>query len=229
MTVPGQCVVLVHGLWCRPLVMRYLAWSLRREGYGCVLPAYRSMRRSPAENAERLNHFLSDLDAEVIHLVGHSLGGVVILHALNNQQTMAESGVARALARGRIVLLGSPVQGAGIARKVAQISWLRPVLGRSYPMLAQPSPVDSATRSRLGLVAGVASPGILGWLARLIIGPTAAGDGLVSRDEASIDEVPLQIVAKSHGRLLFSSSVAHLVSDFLRDGAFSDEKLSQQG
>src|ERR1700761_7080971 len=73
---------------------------------------YRSITANLAANAEKLTSLVSSLDVDTLHLVGHSLGGVLILKMF---EQLAGSG----LPPGRVVLLGSPVTGSRAARSVA--------------------------------------------------------------------------------------------------------------
>ncbi len=61
-------------------VMLPLAWWLRSHGYPCVRFSYASSRGSLEANADRLAGFLRTLGDRSLHLVGHSLGGVLALH-----------------------------------------------------------------------------------------------------------------------------------------------------
>ncbi|MEZ5480569.1 MAG: alpha/beta fold hydrolase, partial [Thiolinea sp.] len=105
----SEAVVLLHGIWMRPLVMSSMARYLHQQGYRVFVPAYTSLRRSPAVNArhllKRYQQDLSHFDA--VHLVGHSLGGLVALHLLAH---------CPELPPGRLVTLGSPIQGSQVAR-----------------------------------------------------------------------------------------------------------------
>src|SRR3974390_43027 len=99
-------VVYVHGLWLNGvegvLLLKRLARSLNAETRTF---AYASVMSSGTEDARALGSYLSALRADTLHLVGHSLGGLVILK-------LFESGEAARLPPGRIVLLRSPLNGS---------------------------------------------------------------------------------------------------------------------
>jgi pimeloyl-ACP methyl ester carboxylesterase len=80
----SETVVLVHGIWVSSLVLVLLAWRLRRCGYRTLRFRYRSLRRPVRHNAECLARRVRQLPAGRIHLVGHSLGGLVVLQALQD-------------------------------------------------------------------------------------------------------------------------------------------------
>ena len=71
-------VVLVHGLWFPGYLISVLAGRLRRQGFRACIFAYPSVRSDLSANAARLGHFIEKLDAETVHLVGHSLGAILI-------------------------------------------------------------------------------------------------------------------------------------------------------
>jgi ADP-ribose pyrophosphatase YjhB (NUDIX family) len=73
-------------------------------------------------NARALGRFLAATPADTLHLVGHSLGGLVILDFFESFCRRADCcRTARPLPPGRIVLLGSPVRGSRSAQRLAQL------------------------------------------------------------------------------------------------------------
>src|SRR5207247_1521128 len=87
-------------------VMSYLALALQRQGFAVQTLSYRTMRGTLAEHLARVAARIAALRAPRLHLVGHSLGGVIVLRYL---QRGADPRVRRA------VLLGSPVAGCRAA------------------------------------------------------------------------------------------------------------------
>jgi len=75
-------VILVHGLWVPALVMSPLAARLAVAGFRCHLFRYEGRNQSLESNAERLRRMLRDRGPA--HLVGHSLGGLVVLESLEH-------------------------------------------------------------------------------------------------------------------------------------------------
>ena len=104
-----ETVVLVHGIWMSSLELVLLARRLRRCGYRTLRFHYRSLRRTVRQNAAHLARRVQQLPAGQIHLVGHSLGGLVVLQALQDHPDLVTGGV---------VLLGSPVGGSAVARRI---------------------------------------------------------------------------------------------------------------
>lgn len=107
-------VVYVHGLWLSGNEAGILLRRLSRELNAKTRAfSYSSMTSSISDSAQALGKFLSQQRAETLHLVGHSLGGLVILK-------LFESGKGAQLPPGRIVLLGSPLNGSRAARNLAR-------------------------------------------------------------------------------------------------------------
>jgi pimeloyl-ACP methyl ester carboxylesterase len=105
-------VVLVHGLWFRATFMGVLARRLERRGYSVLPFNYRTTRTPLERNARRLRLTLERQAPGGAHLVGHSLGGLLLLHMLAREGWTAP---------GRLLLLGTPLQGSAVAR--AARSW----------------------------------------------------------------------------------------------------------
>src|SRR5690625_2318803 len=101
-------VVLVHGLWWGSFSMKLLGRRLGAAGFNVAQFDYPSTRRSLAANAAALHDFTAGLQAQQLDLVGYSLGGLVVLRMLDEFEDVPP---------GRVVLLGSPVNGSAVAGK----------------------------------------------------------------------------------------------------------------
>jgi pimeloyl-ACP methyl ester carboxylesterase len=115
-------VILVHGLWTPPLVLVPHDRWLRHRGYPTLRFGYPSVRASLSHNAQALARFVAGTEATDIHLVGHSLGGLVILD-------MLRQGADPRLRR--VVLLGTPCLDSHCARRLARVAGMPALLGRS--------------------------------------------------------------------------------------------------
>jgi pimeloyl-ACP methyl ester carboxylesterase len=203
-----ETVVLVHGIWMTSLELVLLAWRLRRCGFRPRLFGYRTLRRSVRDNATRLAHRVRQIHTGKIHLVGHSLGGLVILQALQDNP---------GLITGRIVLLGSPVGGSAVAQRIYRRRLLRWLIGRS----GEHGLLGGGPRWRgwqsLGVIAGKRSMGI----GRLMGGLSGANDGVVNLVETTIEGAQASLVVDTtHVGLLVSRRVAEQVCAFLKRGRF---------
>ncbi len=209
---PGQRVVLVHGMFYGRLSMRSLANRLLRAGYSVRRFGYRPSRDG-LDAAEALLR-LMDQEPGPVHLVGHSFGGLVIARAVS----AADAGW-----RGRVVLLGSPLRGSRVARRLLRWWPGRMLLGRAGPPLRSGiEPVPKGVE--VGLIAGQA---LLG-LGRLT-GPTGPSDGTIAVDEVRMEgAADRRVLPVSHTGMLFSGQVAAEVVHFLCNGRFGAEEMGSR-
>ena len=189
-----------------------LRGRLMRAGFAPRLFRYPSTRTSLGEAAAALAAELRGFGSGPAHLVGHSLGGLVILEAFERERQLPD---------GRVVLLGSPVRGSRAARAVA--AW---TIG---PQLLGNLATTELTRERapawrwpqqLGVIAGSRSVG----MGRMLADLPVPNDGTVAVDETHIagqqDEAVFDV---SHLGMLLSARVAGAVATFLESGRFGDQ------
>jgi pimeloyl-ACP methyl ester carboxylesterase len=178
-------------------------------GYRTVLFRYHSLRHTVAQNAQRLCRRIHELGDTPVHLVGHSLGGLVILRALQAQP---------GLVGGRIVLLGSPVNGSVIAQRLHRYRLSRWLIGKSGEQgLLGGGPRWQGPQS-LGVINGTRPIGV----GRLLGGFDGPNDGTVAVSETLLENASATLsLHGSHFGLLTSKAVAASVCAFLRQGKFS--------
>ncbi|MES9884761.1 MAG: alpha/beta hydrolase [Sedimenticola sp.] len=205
----SEHVVLIHGIWMTGLMLRHLGGILSAEGFSVHYFNYHSVVQPPALNARKLARFIRSIAAQRVHLVAHSLGGLVLLHLFD---------LFHDLPPGRVVLLGTPVLGSGVAIKMSTRALMSPLLGRSVERgLLGGSPPWRGERE-LGTVVGTYNVGI----GRLIGGLGDSGDGTVAVAETELPGAVDRVLLKAgHSGMLFSSAVAEEVAVFLREGHFS--------
>jgi pimeloyl-ACP methyl ester carboxylesterase len=210
----STAVVYVHGLWLSglegSLLRRRLARRLDAETHAFN---YASVKSSVSTNAETLGKFLSALRTDNLHLVGHSLGGLVILK-------LFEQSAADRLPPGRIVFLGSPLNGSRAARNLAGLPLGKTLLGRGvHEDLLTPSERRWRGQRDLGVIAGSLSLG----LGKLVGARGAPNDGTIFVDETRLPGISQHLVMPvSHTGLPFSKSVARQTGAFLDSGKFID-------
>ena len=205
-------VVYVHGLW---LTGNEAGILLRRLGRGLNAKtrafSYPSVRSNISDSAQALGSFLAKQRAETMHLVGHSLGGLVILK-------LFENGEGRRLPPGRIVLLGSPLNGSRAAKNLARLPFGKKMMGRGVheELLTERQRRWNGERE-MGVIAGNVGIG----LGRLVGVHGAPSDGTIFVEETRLPGILQHLVLRiSHTALPFSSTVARQTAAFLTDGAF---------
>ncbi|MGA9341809.1 MAG: alpha/beta fold hydrolase [Rhodanobacteraceae bacterium] len=200
-------VILLHGIWMRGITLQPLARRLRADGFSVELFEYESVAGYPDRTLARLQACMRASTADEVHLVGHSLGGVLALKMIQEADNLPP---------GRVVCLGSPLRGSSAARGFAHWPGGRWMLGRSHEMLAGGLQTWDGRRS-VGVIAGRLPLG-LGFLFGGWAGP---GDGTVTVAETELPGISdHRVIAASHTGLLFSSEAAALCSAFLQNGAF---------
>ena len=163
-----DAVIVAHGVWAPGVETIVLRRRLRSAGFRPALFRYSTVRAGLAENAARLARFADKVEAERLHFVGYSLGGVVTLTALSQYP----------LSRvGRVVCLASPLIGSGTARRVSR-NWLGyHIVGRTLLEHNQRGGMERWDRPvELGVIAGTRrlGPG------HLIGALPGANDGMVA-------------------------------------------------
>ena len=189
--------------------MKILLRRMERHGFDVHAFNYPSIRDDLDANAARLAAFVASVPGDTVHLLGHSLGCVVILAMLERH----------ALERpGRIVCLGPPFAGSVTAERVARLPGGERVIGRSLrDLLARGGFKTAAPGREVGIVAGRAPVG-LGRLFGRFSGPN---DGMVAVAETTLPGAADHIVLPvAHTALLWSPEVARQVEHFLRTGKF---------
>lgn len=213
-------VVYVHGLWLRGheafLLRRRLARALEADVRSFSYP---SVSATVEENAAALRHYLAKIAADRLHLVAHSMGGLVILRMFEDMAGEA-GGADLALPPGRIVFMGSPVQGSQSARHLKRLPMGvgDRLLGRTAgEVLVTPRERRWNGARDLGVIAGDLALG-----AGRLLGPMGApNDGTVLVRETELPGASAQLRLRvSHSGMPFSAKVARQVTGFLRDGRF---------
>jgi pimeloyl-ACP methyl ester carboxylesterase len=205
-------VVYVHGLWLSGNEAGILLRRLSRELNAKTRAfSYASVTSTITDSAQALGKFLKEQRAETLHLVGHSLGGLVILR-------LFESGAAEKLPPGRIVLLGSPLNGSRAAMNLARLPFGRRVMGRGvHEELLTQRQRRWAGQRELGVIAGNVGIG----LGRLVGVHGAPSDGTIFVEETRLPGILQHLVLRiSHTALPFSSMVARQTAAFLHYGSF---------
>jgi len=206
----AAAVVYVHGLWMMGAECYLLGRHLWRErGLRLTVFRYHSVHQSAVQVAAQLHGLLSSLQAPQVHLIGHSLGGSIVLTCLE-RHVMRQPG--------RVVLLGSPVLGSRSAEYLARWGWGRRVMGRAVAdeLLCPPARRWDSSR-QVGIIAGTCPVG----LGELLIRFGEPNDGTVAVSETRLPGATASIeLPLTHMGLLWSRAAAREVGNFLAHGRF---------
>lgn len=181
---------------------------LKSAGFAPSVFRYPSMHASLQEVTAALAGCLRS-SGDTVHVVAHSLGGLVALETLQG---------GGELPPGRVVLLGSPVQGSRAASAVANWSLGPQLLGAlAVAELARAHDRRWSGSREIGLIAGSRSAG----LGRVFTDLPVPNDGSVCVDETDLPGATASVVLDvSHTGMLLSGAVAASTISFLRVGRF---------
>lgn len=211
-TVDGERkehVVLVHGLFLHGTYTKVLSHWLKQAGFTTTEFSYRTIQANLDDNAEKLHQHFESIDADVIHGVGHSLGGVLLQH-MYAKYAMAK--------QGRVVALGSPFLGSAVARFLSQNPMASAMLGKSIADVNEKEEPKWNSQHELGIIAGDIPIGLGTVLGTVLEKPN---DGTVSVSETKLPGYKEHtIVPVAHTALIFSPQTKEKVVSFLKDGKF---------
>lgn len=192
-------VVLVHGYLAHRVHLWLLSRRLQADDFQTLNWGYPTFRRSLTIAADGLAATLERLDAEPtnppIHLVTHSMGGIVARAALDRFKPRRLH---------RWVMLAPPNRGSDVARR------LEPFVGGWSPPVRELSSGASGLVHSLGMPLGVE------------VGVIAAGYDLLVHEESTRLDVPHEHVTIPcmHSALLVRRDVVRQIVSFLRTGRF---------
>lgn len=209
----GPSVVLLHGMAQTALSMSPLVHDLKRAGYRTRNTGYPTRPYDVEGLVERyVKPAIEACDAtQPVHLVTHSLGGILVRWYLQSTRLPAHS---------RIVMLAPPSRGSEVADHVRNWPLYRWWMGRVGQQLGTGG--DSIVRrlgpidEEVGVIAGNRS--IQPWFSALLPGDD---DGAVSVAATRLDEMrDFLVVPASHTLMMFNHEVRRQTLHFLQRGCF---------
>ncbi len=189
--------------------MVLLQHRFEQAGYDAHRFRYPSTDKTVLQNAELLADFIDSLDASAVHLICHSLGGLVVRQYIDNHP---------AERLGNIVMLGTPNQSSSAAKKLATWPGGKLLMGKSLNDGLSGSLPAWPDNQPLGVIAGDHRFG----MGTIIPGIPQPNDGTVSVEETRLAGMQDHIVIHtSHFGLLMSKEVFNEALHFIQHGSFS--------
>lgn len=212
-----RVVLLMHGLMRTPRSMKSLSNALEARKLGTLIaPSYASTRSPIAEHAAAFRELVEAIPGQPsIDIVGHSLGNIVVRHAIGDWQRESDPrGVVSRMKH--MVMLGPPNQGAAIARRLAKTGLFGMITGKGGLEVGRDW---DALQSKLAIppfpfaiVAGKLD-------SKFVSNPLVKGDSdfVVSVDETHLDGAAVEIaVPVIHSFLMDDPSVHEFIANFLQ-------------
>lgn len=207
----AAAVILLHGLMMRRPALVPMALRLRARGFAPEMFAYSTLWRDPEDAIAQLGDRLRAYGDQPVHVLAHSLGGLIALEALKRNPD---------LPRARVVCLGSPIAGSAAARGLVERG-AGFASGRSGALLRAgiaPLPEDR----RVGMIAGSRRLGLGQFFGRF----NEDNDGTVAVGETRLPGLEAHVVIRaSHSGLIVSAEAAELAGRYLDTGSFEPARL----
>ncbi|MBI4357192.1 MAG: alpha/beta fold hydrolase [Gammaproteobacteria bacterium] len=210
----SECVVLLHGLAMPTATFRPLEQFLKRGGYQTFNLPYPS-RQYPI--ATLATQYVAPKLREVsqkatkIHVVTHSLGGIVIRFLMQETDIPPLE---------RVIMLAPPHQGSQMADWLSQSSFMRWFLG---PVLAELTTAPDAFVNQLGPVKGdvgilIGNRSLIPFSGYIFHAPN---DGLVRVDHAKVEGMKdFRVYPTTHATIVFNGDIWKQIAYFLKQGCF---------
>lgn len=211
-----RVILLMHGLMRTPRSMKSLSNALAAKQIGTMIaPSYASTRASIAAHAAAFRELMEAIPGKpLIDIVGHSLGNIVVRHAIGDwQQDGDPHGILTRMKH--MVMLGPPNQGASIARRLAKTGLFGVITGKGGLELGRDW---EEVQGRLAvppfpfaIVAGK-------FESKLMSNPLVDGEGdlIVSVEETRLEGAAIEIVVPViHSFLMDDPAVHEFIANFL--------------
>ncbi|MBL4661664.1 MAG: alpha/beta hydrolase [Alcanivoracaceae bacterium] len=200
-----QAVVLVHGLWMSRWSFAFIAKYLSAKGYKVYRFGYATTSKPFAFNMLKLQAFVNSRTEETVHLVVHSMGGILSMRCLPKIKKT-----------GKLIMLGTPVNGSQAAIAMGQKRWSSWLLKHASEPLEN-GVVDPQVFRESCMIAGTSS--YIG-ISRLVTKLPKPNDGTVALKETQADWIDLHTTEKTnHFRMLFHKKIQYKIGAFLAGSA----------
>ncbi len=201
--IAEQAVVLVHGLWMSRWSFHFIAKHLKAKGYRVYRFGYKTTTRPFDFNMQKLTAFVNSRTETTVHLVVHSMGGILSMRSLPMIRKT-----------GKLIMLGSPINGSRAAKAMSEKKWTSWMLkyatepltnGVINPQVFRESYMVAGTSNSIGI-------------ARLVTTLPQPNDGTVALDETQAEWINIHTTENTnHFRMLFHRNVQKTIIQFLKD------------
>lgn len=217
----NECVVLVHGLWRSGFAMRTLANEFEAKGYHTVSIDYPSTEKDiPTLAEQHLSPGVRKCQqqrASKIHLVSHSMGGILIRAYLQTHALPEGS---------RVVMMSPPNQGSALTEAFGKHLWYQNLVGpaatsltkQTHGIITKLQPI----KQELGIIAAYRKWSI--WPSSWLPAPN---DGTVSVENMKLPEMDDFIMINSgHAVMRNNDQVMYQAIHFIQQGHFFNATTS---
>ena len=219
----SECVVLVHGLWRSGFAMRSIASDLEDYGFHTVSIDYPS---TEMEIPELTKQYLPDgiqhckeTGAQQIHLVTHSMGGILARQYLQSN-TLPEGS--------KVVMLSPPNQGSKLSEKFGEYWWYQWMTGPAAISLTQKEDGIinrlQAVNEPIGIIAAYREWSL--WPESWLPSPN---DGTVSVESMQLTEMDdLILINSGHATMRYQDEIQQQIRHFLVKGSFLHPQVAHK-
>jgi len=217
----GECVIVLHGLGRTEASMGKIEKALVNNNYLVWNEEYPSREAEieilAANHLPPGIHQCEQWNADTIHFVTHSMGGILLRQYLQSNKIPG---------LGKIVMLAPPNHGSEIVDHMKEGSLFQEIMGPAGQQLStQPSSKPNSLKPIPGII-GIIAGSVTSdpWFAWMFDGPN---DGKVSVESTRLDEMAdFLVVERGHTFIMKSDDVIEQVLYFLKHGKF---KADHQG
>ncbi len=200
MSKNDEAVVLIHGLWMQAWTWYAFRRYFMAKGMRVYRFAYPTSGQDFDKSSRNLAAFVNSRPEQTIHLVGHSMGGLL---AAKTEPNIRKNG--------KMVMLASPINGSDVAQKMGQNRLLKRLLNHAHRPLTQG--LEKPTQRATMMVMGDRSWG-LGRVIHRFDGPS---DGTVSVASTQADWLTEHHVVRcNHMGILTNKQALKLTWAFLQ-------------
>jgi triacylglycerol esterase/lipase EstA (alpha/beta hydrolase family) len=198
-----QAVVLVHGLWMNRWTLSPIANYLKSKGYHTYRFGYTTTRKPFDFNMQKLQAFVNSRNQHTVHLVVHSMGGILSMRSLPKIRKS-----------GKLIMLGSPINGSQAAKAMGKKKWTSWMLKYAQEPLENGVVEPKVFRNSM-MIAGISS--FIG-ISRIVTRLPKPNDGTIAVEETQADWINKHTTENTnHFRMLFHKKIKQTIYNFLKE------------